>query len=32
MGLQDKMKIVRAAMQDIDKQFGKGAIMLLGSY
>ncbi|MCK6547919.1 recombinase RecA [Myxococcota bacterium] len=31
MGLQDKMKIVRAAMQDIDKQFGKGAIMLLGS-
>lgn len=30
MGLQEKIKAVKAAMVDIEKQFGRGAIMLLG--
>jgi recombination protein RecA len=30
MGLQEKLKNVKAAMADIEKQFGRGAIMMLG--
>jgi RecA/RadA recombinase len=28
--IKDKLKLARSAMQDIEKQFGRGAIMLLG--
>jgi recombination protein RecA len=30
MGFQEKIKTVKAAIADIEKQFGRGAIMLLG--
>src|SRR5688572_704904 len=30
MSISEKMKVVRTAMADIEKQFGRGAIMMLG--
>ena len=30
MGFKDKLSGVKAAMSEIEKQFGRGAIMLLG--
>src|SRR6185503_8405069 len=31
MTISEKMKVVRSAIADIEKQFGRGAIMLLGA-